>query len=461
MLLTEGHQKSNLNTQIAIVGSGPAGIAAALELEKLGHEVLIIESGQTKSTKFATSLAKANEITPFHVPPEDLGNRRLGGASWTWGGRCVPYDQSDFDHRPYVDHSGWPVSLNEMTAMSSPAATFLGIGSDEFQTDKNSDLKDWPTPVVLERWCADPLLLNVHKDALIKSDSIKLLLGTTCTIININEHGHVDRLECQQESGKKVTITADKFIVATGGLETARLLLWAFAKRPEHAKPTWLGRGYMGHLSGKIANIKLSTPFSDAFDYFRAPENCFARRRIQLDPDKLRANKLRNISFIIENPPFRDPEHKTAGLSAVALALSVPGLSKYLTSETMRQVLIGDPLTQQDCTKHIANIIRAPQHAASFGIKAFAGRLRAPKRPGVIAKRKSNQYMLEFSAEQSPSFDSKVSLSQETDALGLPRLDIQRKIEANDVSSVIKTHALLGKNITDKWRGRTYLSSVL
>ena len=35
--------------------------------------------------------------------------RRLGGASNLWGGRCVPMNALDFEARTILNQSGWPV----------------------------------------------------------------------------------------------------------------------------------------------------------------------------------------------------------------------------------------------------------------------------------------------------------------------------------------------------------------
>ena len=56
---------------LCIVGTGPVGMATALEFERLGHEVLVIESGGLEPNGDASKNSRANIIDPDrHAPME-------------------------------------------------------------------------------------------------------------------------------------------------------------------------------------------------------------------------------------------------------------------------------------------------------------------------------------------------------------------------------------------------------
>ena len=88
---------------VCVIGSGPVGIALALELERLGRTVLVLESGGLTAEPEAQSLSNAHIVDPArHDDMRIAVARRLGGTSNLWGGRCLPYDPIDFEPRVVV-----------------------------------------------------------------------------------------------------------------------------------------------------------------------------------------------------------------------------------------------------------------------------------------------------------------------------------------------------------------------
>src|SRR5688572_32597170 len=103
-----------LETDICIVGAGAAGITLAHEFIKSDAKVILLESGGIKFEHF-TQLLYQGEIAGRHFTPLDFTRRRqFGGSTTTWSGRCRPLDQSDFEAREWIQHSGWPFSLSEL-----------------------------------------------------------------------------------------------------------------------------------------------------------------------------------------------------------------------------------------------------------------------------------------------------------------------------------------------------------
>ncbi len=108
-------------------------MAMALEFERLGREVLVLESGGTEAAPATTEASRAEILTPkTHAPMELTVCRALGGTSWTWGGRCVPYDDVDFAPRPFVADAEWPIGHDEIRPWYKPAAEFMVCGSEKF-----------------------------------------------------------------------------------------------------------------------------------------------------------------------------------------------------------------------------------------------------------------------------------------------------------------------------------------
>ena len=102
---------STLDAEVCIIGGGPAGIAIARELATTSISVILVESGGWRPNKLTQSLNQAELASQNgHPPPEMYRERRFGGSSTIWGGRCVPLTRQDFERRSHVANSGWPIS---------------------------------------------------------------------------------------------------------------------------------------------------------------------------------------------------------------------------------------------------------------------------------------------------------------------------------------------------------------
>ena len=83
------------NNYVVIIGSGPAGISVALQLEKKGISSVIIEAGDIDFKEKSQSLYDGTIIGESY-PDLKISLRQFGGTSGHWGGNCVEMDNYDF-----------------------------------------------------------------------------------------------------------------------------------------------------------------------------------------------------------------------------------------------------------------------------------------------------------------------------------------------------------------------------
>jgi choline dehydrogenase-like flavoprotein len=75
--------------------------------------------------------------------------------------------------------------------------------------------------------------------------------------------------------------------------------------------------------------------------------------------------------------------------------------------------------------RHLTNIVRGSPALTAFAVDWIRRRTLATRKlPSVVLRNASNRYVLDINAEQIPNPDSRVYLSSENDALGMPRLHI-------------------------------------
>ncbi|MGH7132005.1 MAG: GMC oxidoreductase [Phycisphaerales bacterium] len=442
-----------LKADVTVVGAGAAGIVIALELSRAGLEVNLIESGGPAYSPRVQALADAVKFDPaVHPPMNECTRRQLGGTSVIWGGRVVPFDPVDFDDRPHIPHSRWPIDYATLEPFFVRTCAYLHAGHPEFdirklpgvtQTSIVPGLSDGDVlSSTLERWS----VMNfgrVYADGLKDAPRLKLFHGLTCTEIACPQGE--DRVECihaRALSGKQVRLQSRRYVLAAGGLNTTRLLL---ASDRVHAggignHSGMLGRFYTGHVSGRIAEVQFSTPpRATVFGFDRDAEGVYARRRFSFTRDFQHRAKLPNIVSWLVNSEISDPAHGNGILSFAYLILSSP-LGKFLASEAIRKSAVKGE-KHGSVASHVLNMVRdLPRTAVfipTFGYKRY---LAQRKVPGFFQYSRSNIYNLHYFGEGIPSPDSRVTLADERDEMGLRRLNIDLRYCEQDVRGVLDAH---------------------
>lgn len=77
------------HAEFCIVGSGPAGMTLALELEQRGRSVLLLEGGGLEWTQESYELYRGDVIGDYYVNLEYARARQLEGRAGIGGGRIL------------------------------------------------------------------------------------------------------------------------------------------------------------------------------------------------------------------------------------------------------------------------------------------------------------------------------------------------------------------------------------
>lgn len=432
--------------ETCIIGSGPAGITLALELAARGRPSIVLESG-ARDAGPAQELSHAEIVDPaVHDDMSIAVARQFGGASNLWGGRCMPFDRCDFEPRPFSKGARWPIGYDDIAPYYPAACRYATCGEPVFEA---------PLPGVcaidgdfafdsVERASNAPKMQKAHARALAESQRVDVRLDATVVDFEIAESGAVEAVIVVGADGRRRRIVADRFVIAAGGLESTRLLLIAQRRRPSMfgGADGPLGRYYMGHIIGEIADILfLDGRLDDAFDLLRDGRGSYTRRRFTPSLELQKTDALPNICFWPIVPPIADPRHRSGALSAVALALSTPGLKELLLPEAIRIRHVG---AQVDWGPHLRNVISDAPDMAAFLLRFAYRRYIASERiPGYFIRNRSMRYGLSYHCEQSPRADSRVTLSETTDRLGTPRLRVDLRFARDDAEGVVRAHEKL------------------
>jgi choline dehydrogenase-like flavoprotein len=441
---------------LCIVGAGAAGLALAASFIGAGRKILLLEAGGERQTR-ASQAVYAGELTDPAVHPylHHYRVRALGGASRIWGGRCVPFDPIDFAERDWVPGPGWPISLQSLLPYYAAAQAAAEAGP--FDYDPRTALPGRPAELApgldgakietrLERFSKPTNFWTRYGRVLTAARDVWVCPQTPALAIRLSDDGEsVRHLEIvDATSGARRALRAHAYVLALGGLETVRLMLASNDVRPagvgnDHDQ---LGRYYMSHLAASSGHVTFSgSPSKIAFDYERDAEGVYVRRRLWVTADAQRELRLLNIVFRTHLPDPADPAHGDGVLSAMYL---VKDLILYEYSRKLRE----HPVDLGQRLRHVGNVVRQPWRLARFGRTWVADRLLAERKlPSVVLDSPGNRYALEFHAEQSPNVDSRLTLSAERDAFGMPRLKADWRLSPIDLDSLKTAYDLLAREL--------------
>lgn len=248
-----------IETQVCIVGSGPAGITAAWELQKAGVKVTLIEGGPdspggaldpTWPDKSLLYAGKADgqfeEAEPdFLIRPYNRAGgpwereRMFGGTSAHWGGQSRPLDPIDFEARP--GFPGWPIDRADLDPYYAKAAQLCLLHGDDFSPQAWAEILGAEVPELtgFDTTIYQYLGKNYLNFATRTFDGVTIAdtdvdVIVNATLLEIEQHqgrvcglrvASMDGADGAPKKATEFTIKADLVVLACGAVENARQLL--------------------------------------------------------------------------------------------------------------------------------------------------------------------------------------------------------------------------------------------
>jgi GMC oxidoreductase len=247
---------SGFTPKVCIIGSGPAGISLALQLEKQKIPSLIIEAGNLNYSVESQDAYKGNVIGDEYPELHAARLRYFGGTSGHWGGYCRPLDDVDFEVRKGFKNSGWPIRKRDLDPYAKDTESILEIDKFPENIRVNDNLQEvffrFSPPVRF----GDKYLQHIKKSSLISlliNSPVKSLAPTNKKISHIHIHS---------EKNKDQKIQANYFCLCAGGIENSRMLLWSNKLHNNgvvpHAKA--LGKYWMEHPHFNVGQTIMFQP---------------------------------------------------------------------------------------------------------------------------------------------------------------------------------------------------------
>jgi hypothetical protein len=458
-------QGTTIDCDVCIVGAGAAGITLALELTGSGLQIVLLEAGGFRVERDSQRLYQGEVVTPaWHGALDRYRQRRFGGTTGVWGGRCAPFDQSDFEQRPHVRYSGWPFSRATIDPYYARAHTYCELGGYSYTTGEalpaqagvmvpslasGEISQDW-----LWRFSPPTHFGKTYLASLRRATDVVVYLHANCLkLVSGQAADTIDHLVVSSLAMNRFTVKPRRVVLAVGGLEAARLLLLSKDRHPEGMgnQHDLVGRFYGSHLTGDAGEVRFTgTNGKIGYGYERTVDGVYCHRTLSLRPATQQVHGLLNMRVSLSHAPPDDPAHRNGVLSAMYLAKRFfahkipPEYSAALASTEYHRVL-----------EHVGNVVTDLPSLGPFIMTWTRRRLLSRRKlPSVAFRSPGNTYTLHFDAEQSPNPESRVTLAEAKDVFGLPKLRVDWRFQDRDIDSAIKSLRIIGAALEHSGAGR-------
>jgi choline dehydrogenase-like flavoprotein len=313
----------SLKCDICIIGTGPAGATIARELSNTNLRITILESGGTERQPEADALNEIENVGWPRVMDQWLvRNRIMGGSSYTWGGRCAPFDEIDLEYRDWVPYSGWPLKAGDLVPYYTRGAKHLGLGpNSELSDDRIWKVIGHKRPnLKLDEKKLSPMFWQLSRDPRRGTDRVRfgrhlandigrnvtLVTNATVLRINVNDSGTaVESVEFATPGGRRWSLPTPTVALCTGAIENARILLSSDNVETQGVgnRNDLVGRFLMDHPRANVARMTVAQgrALGRAFGMYRSRAVGHNRYHygVRLSPELQSAEQLPNCSMHI------------------------------------------------------------------------------------------------------------------------------------------------------------------
>lgn len=450
-----------VDTDICVVGAGPAGIAIGHELQHSGQQVLILESGGLGEEPELQSLNDGVAGSVHHYTARELRERRrqVGGSAHLWGvtaaagfdrlARFVVPDSLGFEETSWLPNSGWPIDGQILAPYYERSFAMLGLG--EYQdTPEVSDLGPFSGAgrlvTTVSRYASGRVFTETLRNELLRAADVTLATRATASELELSpDGGLVTRVRVCTDGSRSFTVSARRFVLAAGGIENPRLLLMSNTKAVAGIGngTDLVGRFFMEHPMVRVGVVILRDPVvirsAGVYD-LTLGAGIPQIGSLSIREDVRRSEQLQGFGAYLV------PRHAVFGSEAIASLLTL------VPAARSRRL-------PRDASRHAARLIRGLPQLAQMAVLRRRREQRHKESEGGWSEYEYQAgryaaFQLSALVEQAPDRDNRVSLTDQRDEFGLPKARLDWHWSGRDVDSLHRTCQILAEDLKVAGIGR-------
>jgi hypothetical protein len=417
------------SAETIIVGAGAVGLTMAVELTRAGRTAIVLEAGGRNVEPASQEFFKAAAWRNKRFAGLHLGRfRALGGTTNFWGGQLVEFDPIVFEARPWLANAGWPISRQVLDPFYQRAYELLGLGHRLTDEQVWQRMKVFPpTPeetlaFYFSVWAPQPNLASLFKEEIRSAANLHVYVNAPVTALELEgSRERVESVIVRLADGGVRRFSGKRIVLANGTIEIARLLKISAAdcRVPWHGNK-WLGRGFMDHIDcfgGQVTPIDKKR-FHDLFDnaYFDGVKYV---PKLRLSERAQRTRKLLGVTaFFLFSAKFQ--QHL--------------GNARLLVRSLLRGQF------DHQLLPHPWDFISSVRVALPMIVR-YLRHNRVYNPDGGIE--------LRLMGEQVPLPESALHLCDKRDALGMPLLEMEWRIDGREIESLATTSELVAQYLEE------------
>jgi len=466
-----------VETDVCIIGAGPAGIAIAREFDGTDVRVCVLESGGLEMDEGTASLQRGESVG---VPPydrlDDARSRIFGGNSQAWsidldddnatGARLQALDAIDFEQRDWVPYSGWPFDRRHLDPYYERARAFFHVGQ------ARDDVDLWFPPgetqplavrtarmdTTVFQFTRGSYFRDEYRNLLHRSTNVEVYLYANVVELETGEGGNeveavrvaclpgpdyvlmasgagFNRVRVAPLEQRVFRVKARRFVLASGGTENARLLLLSKDRNPA-------GLGNQHDLVGR---------------FFMEHPHIWSARFVPSDARYAISSGMYQIGRVSDIPVMAKwtltervrRQEKLLGFCASIFAVRERPLPDGADSLLLLLRAARRKRMPRRVGRHLFRVLRG---APGIARHVFERKIRrSGARPSSAVP---PVFRLDNMAEQAPNPESRVTLADDQDALGLPRVRLDWRLGRSDMDNMVRAQEIFDRELRSAGVGR-------